>query len=231
MSESAFLSWLSERHQSRPSVSLEGLISSTGGAESVAVVVVDLVEGFCRQGPLASDRILATVEPIAEFLRRADQAGVKEFLFPCDAHSADSPEFQAFPPHCVKGSTESDLVKEIEELPFSHQFQRLEKGSVSSLVGTDLTDRLAKGESKTIVCCGDCTDLCLYHLAVGLRFHANHHGLRWRVIVSQNLVATYDLPLGTATEIGALPHPAGLLSRVFLYHLELNGVEVVASID
>jgi hypothetical protein len=33
-----------------------------------------------------------------------------------------------------------------------------------------------------------------------------------------------------AEQLGAVPHDAELLHRVFLYHMMLNGVEVVASL-
>lgn len=192
------------------------------------MVVVDLVEGFCRQGPLASPLIEALIEPIGEFLKQAHRLGVSRFYFPSDAHSPDSSEFLAFPPHCIEGSEESRLVRELRELEFSHLFERMDKKSVSSLIGTSLVERLKTEELKTIICLGDCTDLCLYHLAVGLRFLANNDNLGWQVVVPQNLVATYDLPLEVAQGIGALPHPAGLMSKIFLYHLELNGVRVIS---
>jgi hypothetical protein len=43
-------------------------------------------------------------------------------------------------------------------------------------------------------------------------------------------VDTYELPVDTAKELGAFPHHGGLLHLVFLYHMALNGVKVVASV-
>ena len=223
--EESFLKWLSERR--RPECSLQDLLLEAGGPEKCAVLVVDLLEGFCRQGPLASPLVEALIDPICRFLRQAHLLGVTRFYFPSDSHDPDSSEFLAFPPHCLEGSEESRLVRELRELEFSHLFERIDKNSVSSLIGTSLVDRLKKDELKTVICVGDCTDLCLYHLAVGLRFVANNDNLDWQVVVPQNLVATYDLPVETAEEIGALPHPAAFMGKMFLYHLELNGVRVV----
>ena len=50
------------------------------------------------------------------------------------------------------------------------------------------------------------------------------------VIVPANCVDTYDLPLEAAKQIGALPHDAGLLHPLFLYHMALNGASVVKAI-
>ena len=212
-------------------MSRSALLGESGGAEHCAVAVVDLLEGFCRKGPLASDRILGIVDPITSFLREAHQAGVTRFLFPCDSHAADSPEFETFPPHCVIGTEEAELVHELKELEFTHLFEKIEKQSISSLIATELPRQLQQQGVRTIICTGDCTDLCLYHLAVGLRYWANAHHLTWNIVVPQNLVATYDLPTATATELGLLPHPADFLDKVFFYHLELNGVRVISKFE
>ena len=51
-----------------------------------------------------------------------------------------------------------------------------------------------------------------------------------RVIVPENAVQTYDMPVETASAIGALPHHGDFMHLVFLYHMRLNGVEVVREI-
>jgi nicotinamidase-related amidase len=225
-----FLPWLDRHTSRREPLSLENLVAESGGGEHCAVAVVDLLEGFCRTGPLASERILGIVDPIVELLKQTHRLGVSRYLFPCDSHSEDSPEFQVFPPHCVEGTEEAELVREIKDLEFSSLFQKIEKRSISSLVGTELPQILQDEGVRTIICTGDCTDLCLYHLAVGLRYWANAHHLPWKIVVPQNLVATYDLPTAKATELGVLPHPADLLDKIFFYHLELNGVRVVSEL-
>lgn len=231
MKDAAFWSWLEAHGAARGQRSLTDLVSEAGGGERCAVVGVDLIEGFCRLGPLQSPRVTALLDPAAQFLTRCYEAGVRDFLFPCDAHQADSPEFASFPPHCVVGTAESELVRELASLPFSHLFERFDKRSVCSLTETNLAMRLQGDQIQKIICIGDCTDLCLYHVATGLKFLANSSGLPWEVVVPANLVATYDLPVETALSLGALPHPGDLLHDLFLYHLQLNGVNVVASLD
>jgi nicotinamidase-related amidase len=228
--DTQFLPWLERRSCERKPQSLDELLKQSGGPEHCALVVVDLLEGFCREGPLASDPVKELIEPIRSLLVTAHRAGVSKFYFPSDCHSADSPEFDSFPPHCLEGTKQSEIVSELTALEFSESFVRVNKGSISSLIGTDLPQQLSVQGVRTIICVGDCTDLCLYHLAVGLRFWANAHGDVWRIVVPQDLVATYDMSVATALEVGALPHPADFLSDVFLYHMELNGVEVVSSL-
>jgi hypothetical protein len=63
-----------------------------------------------------------------------------------------------------------------------------------------------------------------------LRLHANANQINRRVIVPEDCVDTYDLPVETALVMGILPHPAEPIHAMFLYHMALNGVEVIKSI-
>ncbi|MGE0488093.1 MAG: isochorismatase family protein [Vulcanimicrobiota bacterium] len=227
-----FLEYLENWVGQLPTTSFARLIEEAGGPRGVAVLGVDLVNGFCKEGALASSRVGAIVTPSRQLVERAHGAGVRDFFFPCDAHPVDSPEFEAFPPHCLVGTPESSLVSELSGLPFADLFEVLPKGSISALVSTGLQQRLYEREQlRTLVCVGDCSDLCLYHMAAGLRFVANARKLPWKIVVEARSVDTYDLPVDTAAELGILPHPGDFLHVVFLYHLRLIGVEVVARVD
>ena len=227
-----FLDYLENWFEQLPKASLGRLIEEAGGPRRVGLLGVDLVNGFCKEGTLASPRVGAIVDPSRQLVERAHAAGVRDFFFPCDAHPVDSPEFEAFPPHCLVGTPESSLVTELAGLPFSELFEVLPKGSISALISTGLQERLLEREQlNTLVCVGDCSDLCLYHMAAGLRFLANARKLNWKVVVEARSVDTYDIPVEAALEAGILPHPGDFLHVLFLYHLRLIGVEVVASLD
>ena len=83
----------------------------------------------------------------------------------------------------------------------------------------------------TVIVVGNCTDLCVYQLAMHLKLAANAQNNSLRVIVPANAVQTYDTPLETAKEIGALPHDGDVMHLLFLYHMRLNGIEVVREIQ
>jgi hypothetical protein len=63
-----------------------------------------------------------------------------------------------------------------------------------------------------------------------LKLDANAHNRTLRVIVPANAVQTYDTPLEVAREIGILPHDGDTLHLLFLYHMRVNGIEVVRAI-
>jgi nicotinamidase-related amidase len=223
-----FLSWLLEWRAGWKTVSLEEIGTAP---EKMAIIAEDMVEGFCRQGPLASPRVERIIAPIAQLFQTAHQAGVRHFLLIQDYHDADAVEFGSYPPHCVQGSKEAETVHELLELPFAGDYVTIRKNSISPAIGTELDRWLdAHPELETFIVTGDCTDICTYQLAMHLRMRANVYNLSQRVIVSADSVDTYDMPVDVAQNVGALPHDGELLHLIFLYHMALNGVEVVAGI-
>ncbi len=228
-----FLAWLVDWYNSRTVLPLVELATETGTArDRVAVLAVDVTSGFCSQGPLASERVGRIVEPIARLLRRTYDLGARSFIMPHDTHSADAVEFSSFPPHCVRGTDEPVIVPELSSLPFSDLFLVIEKDTISSNIATGLDAWLdAHPETNTFLVTGDCTDFCVYQLAMHLRLRANALKLRdVRVIVPMDCVDTFDTPVHVAQEIGAMPHHADLLHLIFLYSMAQNGVEVVAEV-
>lgn len=229
-SDSAFLGWLEQWEQQLKDESLSRLLEGTAGPEAVGVFCVDVINGFCHEGPLASPRVKRIIRPVADLFQICYQAGIREFILPQDQHPEDSPEFSSWPIHCVAGSREAQTVPELAGLPFSRTFQIIPKQSISSNLETSLGDYLDTRILDTAICVGDCTDLCLYQLAMYLRLRANARGDDLTVIVPAECVDTYDLPIKSAEMAGALPHPGDLMHRLFLYHMALNGIRVVRSI-
>lgn len=225
-----FLEWLQRWMHGLPNETMRGLVEQTGDASRIAVFCVDLTVGFCHQGALASPRVRGLVHPIADLFRLAHSAGVRHFILPQDSHPPDSPEFDAWPPHCVQGTPEAETVPEIQRLPFSSTFVVVPKQSVSSRELTEMEGVLEGLLLDTAICVGDCTDLCLYQLAMFLKTRANASGRPMRVVVPADCVQTYDLSVESALVANALPHPGDLMHAVFLYHMALNGIRIVATI-
>lgn len=200
--------------------------------EEAALVVVDMVNGFCKWGQLSSGRIGSLIPGVVELLNSAHLAGVRHYLVAEDTHRPGDPEFAAFPRHCVRGSGEEETVDEIRSLPFASSFRYFDKPTLSMTIDTsaeEAIERLLGVGITTFVLAGDCTDLCVYQSAAFLRLKANAREVPARVIVPAAHVDTYDLPLGSAPA-GVLPHPGDLIHKIFLYHLALLGCEVVKDV-
>ena len=222
-----FLDWLARWEEGLPEEKLEEIVSDPA---RVALASVDLTNGFCCEGPLASPRVAGIIPATVRLFQRAYDLGVRHFLLPQDTHDADALEFLAYPPHAVGGTSESDTVDELTALPFSDCFVIIPKNSVSCDIGTDLDPWLdAHSRVTTFIVVGDCTDICVYLMAMHLRLRANVLGVGdARVIIPADCVQTYDLSVEAAAQAGALPHDGDLLHSIFLYHMALNGIEVVA---
>ena len=196
---------------------------------TTAIFSTDMINGFCHFGALASPRVHALIRPVVDLFTRARALGVRDFVLTQDTHEPDAPEFASWPPHCVRGTPEAETIPEITALPFADLFTVVEKNSLHPGHETEFNAWLAgHPEVRTAVVVGDCTDLCVYQLAMHLRLVSNARNIPdVRVIVPANAVDTYDLSPEAAAAIGAFPHPGQFFHEVFLYHMALNGIEVV----
>jgi nicotinamidase-related amidase len=223
-----FLEYLSGWVDDLTPLALEQVVTSPN---RTAIVSVDVINGFCYEGPLSSPRVAGIVAPIRSLFVQAWQLGVQNIVLVQDTHEPEAVEFAQWPPHCVRGTSEAETVPEFKTLPFFDQITVFPKNSIQSALNTGLGDwQVAHPQVDTWIVVGDCTDLCTYQLAMHLRLQANAAQATRRVILPANCVDTYDLSIETARSIGALPHPGSLVHAFFLYHMALNGIEVVKEI-
>lgn len=226
-----FLTWVNGWQSNLKPLSLSALVAEYG-PEAIGIVSVDVINGFCTVGPLASPRVNNIVAPIADLMQRAWDLGVRDIALTQDSHPADAVEFSQYAPHCVRGTDQADTVDDFKVLPFFDQIPVFPKNSIASQFAEGYLDWLESRQQVTAwIAVGDCTDLCTYQLAMYLRTRANQNQhRRARVILPINCVDTYDLPVDVAQSIGAVPHDGDLLHSIFLYSMMLNGVDVVSEL-
>lgn len=181
--------------------------------EDTVLLITDMINGFAHFGALASPRVAAIAVPIARIGKIFQDKGIEIIAF-ADAHSEDSPEFISYPPHCIAGTPESDIVPEISG---ALTFTRIDKGSTNAYLEPVFQKMIAKKRWTKFVVVGDCTDICINQLAVTLKTHFNRIDQQVDVIVPVDLVDTYDCEL----------HEANLLHIMGLYMMQQNGVELV----
>ena len=224
---SFILAWL----DNLPSVSLRELSDNESRPRSVAIVVEDMVKGFTSVGGLASPRIAGVVPKIVRLLVAAHEIGVRDVVLPQDSHPPDSPEFDAYGPHCVTGTIEAETIDEIASLPFFHEFTVMPKESLNPFIGTDLGKWVDdRPEIEHVIVVGDCTDLCVYQAATQLKIRANAKKRKIQVIVAEDCVQTYHLGVEEALAAGVTPHDGDLMHTLFLYHMALNDIKIVRHI-
>ena len=198
----------------------------------VGIFSADMIVGFCDSGNLASERVDALTAPVVDLFQRAHALGVRHFVLAQDTHDPETPEFGAWPVHCLRGTEEAETIPELKTLPFAGSFTIIEKNSLHPAHETAFDAWLdAHPEVQTAIVVGDCTDLCVYQLAMHLRLRHNARNVpNIDVVVPANAVDTYDLSPDVARGIGAMPHPGDFFHQVFLYHMALNGIRVVSEL-
>ncbi|PTX64915.1 nicotinamidase-related amidase [Melghirimyces profundicolus] len=236
----AFLNDVEEDLAGLPSISASALVEEAGGTDRLYLVFVDILKGFCEEGPLASERVAEMVDPVRRLAGTLVEKGLpgRNLVFLQDEHAREAAEFSAFPPHCIRGTSEAETVKALQPFLRMEGARLFRKNATNALFGRDGSGRrffefLEEGFRQgpaTFVVTGDCTDLCIYQNAMGIRLLANEHNADVRVVVSKEHVRTYDTPVETAREAGIPAHDGELMDALFLYHMKLNGIEVVQTI-
>ncbi|MGI8486633.1 MAG: cysteine hydrolase family protein [Thermomicrobiales bacterium] len=196
-----------------------------------AVFSADMINGFLREGPLSSPRLDALTIPVTDLFTAAWEYGVRDFVLLQDAHPEETPEFRAYPPHAVEGTTESRTIPELENLPFADHLTIVRKNSLNPAIDTRFDPWLDEHpDLKTAIVVGNCTDLCVYQLAMHLRMRANARSvIDFDVVVPMNAVQTFDIPAADAQGPG-IAHPGDFFHEVFLYHMASNGIRVVRTL-
>ena len=79
-----FLRYLEEWYAGLPDVALAALVGDAPGR--VAVISVDMINGFCKEGPLSGPRVGALIPPVVSVFERAYALGVRAFALTQDTH-------------------------------------------------------------------------------------------------------------------------------------------------
>jgi nicotinamidase-related amidase len=128
---------------------------------------------FCGR---AARRIIPCITKLLEQKREA------EIIFLCDSHKPDDAEFKMFPPHCIEGTEEAEIIPELAHF----QGLRIAKTRYSGFFNTELEQVLRDIAPAKVTVVGVCTDICVLHTVADLR------NRDYVVEVPGNCVASFD---------------------------------------
>lgn len=187
---------------------------STLEANKTVLVIIDVINGFVKEGALYSPRNEALIKPIAELSKKCGEFGILKLAF-ADTHNKDCLEFEIYPPHCIKGTEESAVVNEIKD------YILIEKNSTNGFLEDKFKQWLiSNNQIDTFIVVGDCTDICISQFATTLKTYFNANNIKSKIIVPEQLVNTFD---------GGL-HYADLMHIMALFNMSNNGIELVKNI-
>lgn len=183
-------------------------------ADKTVLVILDVINGFVKEGALYSQRNEALIKPIAELSEKCGEIGISKIAF-ADTHNKDCLEFEVYPPHCIQGTKECNVVDEIED------YILIEKNSTNGFLEDKFKQWLTYSKQiDTFIIVGDCTDICIAQFATSLKTYFNMNNIKSRIIVPEQLVNTFD---------GGL-HDADLMHIMGLFTMSNSGVELVKNI-
>ena len=191
------------------------------GPYAVSLLIVDMINGFCRSGALSSPRIRNLEMPIFDLTKNILSEGAKNIAFLNDCHTKNSAEFDDFPPHAIKGTKECEIVDSLKV--FTRGAAIFTKNSLNAFTNPDFNTyvkQLIKNGTQCFIITGNCTDLCIYQTAVTLKMFLNSNNAKIDIIIPYNCVDTFD----------SYEHAADLINPLFLYHLKANGIKIVKEI-
>ncbi len=150
---------------------------------SNVVLVVDMLVGFMEPGHnLYCGDDSREIVPNVQRLIEREQAEGSSVIFICDNHDPDDLEFQMFPEHCIRGTSEAEVIAELAE----YEGEVIHKRRYSAFFETDLEERLKALNPDKITICGVCTDICVMHTASDAR------NRDYTVEVPVDCVASFD---------------------------------------
>lgn len=131
-----------------------------------AVIVTDMLKCFMEPGyPLyAGDEARKIIPNVQKLLRMELERGSRVF-FIADHHDPDDPEFRMFPPHCIDGTEEAEVIPELKKFPG----ELIPKKRFSGFFETELDDKLKALKPGKLIICGVLTDICVLHTTADAR--------------------------------------------------------------
>ena len=196
---------------------LKSLKLETLDTDKTNLIIIDVINGFVREGALRSERIESIIPPIIRTMKNCKAHGINIIAFR-DSHNENSPEFNSYPIHCLNGSSESEIVQEIRN---EGGYELINKNSTNGFIEPEFQNYLKKNENITsYIITGDCTDICILQFALSIKTYFNMKNISSRIIVPIDSIETYNTDF----------HNADLMNVFALEMLDTNGIELVERI-
>ena len=157
------------------------------------LIVVDMVNGFVREGVLhdkkIADVIPRQIELIEEYIK---DGGL--IIIVKDTHEKNATEFKRFgnTNHCLNGTYEAELVDELKPFENLENAITVEKNSTSFMEAPkfrQIMEDATNIERFDIIGC--CTDICDFNGTMGLANYCDQWNRDVEIYVHQDAVATY----------------------------------------
>ena len=158
-----------------------------------ALIVVDMINGFVKEGVLHDESIARVIPRQIELIKEYQRKG-ELVIFIQDTHTKESTEHKRFPDvHCVKGSGEEDIVDLLKPFSYLDNTICIPKNSTSFMESILFREVLKEGTNiKEFDVVGCCTDICICNGSIGLANYLDEHNRDALIRVHLDAIATFN---------------------------------------
>ncbi|XP_047335120.1 nicotinamidase 1-like [Impatiens glandulifera] len=215
------------------------------GDVNTGLVVVDVINGFCTVGAgnlapaVPNKQISGMVEETVRISRKFSENKWPIYAL-LDTHHPDKPE-HPYPPHCLAGTDESELVPDLKWLENEENVTIRRKDCINGYIGSTEKDGsnvfinwVKTNKIQRILVVGICTDICVLDFVCSALSAKNSGFLTplEEVLVYSSGCATFDIPSHVARNTkGAIAHPQELTHHIGLYIARGRGAKVVSEVS
>ena len=178
-------------------------------------VVIDMVNGFLKEGNLASPSIMRIVPRIQLLLNYYLEKEGSAIAFVRDSHVKSALEFQRYPIHCLEKTKESELI---DELKFAEPYAlSYLKNSTNLVFAKNFISNLVNMENlKKITFSGCLSEVCVENGAITTKNLLDELNRNVEVGVYSDAIDTFDAPNHNSCEI----------TKEALSRIERNGIKI-----
>jgi len=172
------------------------------------MLIIDEVNGFCTVGagnlaPLKKNyQVENMVKETNKLAKIFDKKSLPIALF-LDTHGDDRPE-HPYPPHCIKGTGEEKIIKELEWLMTSKNL-KINKDCINGFIGAInlktnqnlFISWIKDHQIESLIVTGICTDICVLDFVLTCMSAINHKIILplKEIIVYSKACSTYDMDI------------------------------------
>ena len=179
------------------------------------LVVIDMVNGFVKEGTLAAPSIMRIVPKIEKLMDYYINKIGGAVAIVRDSHSIDAVEFKTYPSHCLAGTKESDLIDELKQ--YQDESLTYLKNSTNLVFAKGFMEDLFKIKNlQKIGFTGCLSEVCVENGAISTKNLLDEWNRNIEVGVYQDAIDTYDAP----------EHNRDLITNDALLRMQRNGVKI-----
>ena len=183
------------------------------------LIVVDMVNGFVKEGIL-HDKTIAKIIKEQEKLINEYLENKNLVIFIKDTHTEKSTEFKRFGNtyHCIKGSSESQLVDELKCYEKVNNTISINKNSTSFMEAPKFRKLIKKLKNlNEVEVIGCCTDICVTNGVIALSNYFDEWNKEVIIRVYEDLIETY----------GSLNHDRNIYTEASKLLMKQQGIQLI----